>query len=107
MHPLAKLDHRYVWHPFTQMRDWLRREPIVIVEGKGAAAVLGAFRLTGGRWPARAKLVFHAYDGEHYLAEVWMPTSGTGSTISISKAEERLAEGGIEPETVAVLAPRP
>jgi adenosylmethionine---8-amino-7-oxononanoate aminotransferase len=36
MHKLAKLDHKYVWHPFTQMRDWLRREPIVIVEGEGA-----------------------------------------------------------------------
>jgi adenosylmethionine---8-amino-7-oxononanoate aminotransferase len=35
MHPLAKLDHRYVWHPFTQMRDWLKREPIVITSGKG------------------------------------------------------------------------
>ena len=35
MHPLAKLDHRYLWHPFTQMRDWLSAEPIVIVEGKG------------------------------------------------------------------------
>src|ERR1700733_10660903 len=33
---LAKLDQQFVWHPFTQMRDWLRREPIVIVEGKGA-----------------------------------------------------------------------
>ena len=36
MHPLAKLDHAYVWHPFTQMRDWLKREPIVIVSGQGA-----------------------------------------------------------------------
>ena len=36
MHPLAKLDHGHVWHPFTQMRDWLRREPIVITSGKGA-----------------------------------------------------------------------
>ncbi len=36
MHPLAQLDRRYVWHPFTQMRDWLRREPIVIAEGAGA-----------------------------------------------------------------------
>ena len=36
MHPLAKLDHAHVWHPFTQMRDWLAREPIVIVECKGA-----------------------------------------------------------------------
>ena len=36
MHPLAKLDHAHVWHPFTQMRDWLKREPIVVVEGQGA-----------------------------------------------------------------------
>ncbi len=36
MRPLAKLDKKYVWHPFTQMRDWLRQEPIVIVAGKGA-----------------------------------------------------------------------
>ena len=35
MRPLAQLDHAHVWHPFTQMRDWLRREPIVIASGKG------------------------------------------------------------------------
>ena len=33
---LAQLDQRYVWHPFTQMQDWLRGEPIVIVRGRGA-----------------------------------------------------------------------
>jgi adenosylmethionine-8-amino-7-oxononanoate aminotransferase len=36
MHNTAKLDHAHVWHPFTQMRDWLKREPIVITSGKGA-----------------------------------------------------------------------
>ena len=36
MSSLAQLDQKFVWHPFTQMRDWLRRQPIVIVEGKGA-----------------------------------------------------------------------
>jgi adenosylmethionine-8-amino-7-oxononanoate aminotransferase len=36
MQPLAVLDHRYVWHPFTQMRDWLKTEPLVIVRGRGA-----------------------------------------------------------------------
>jgi len=36
MHPLAKLDQRFLWHPFTQMRDWLAQEPTVIVSGKGA-----------------------------------------------------------------------
>jgi adenosylmethionine-8-amino-7-oxononanoate aminotransferase len=35
MNKLAKLDHQFVWHPFTQMRDWLKREPVVIVAGKG------------------------------------------------------------------------
>jgi adenosylmethionine---8-amino-7-oxononanoate aminotransferase len=36
MHHLAKLDHQFIWHPFTQMRDWLRREPLLIISGKGA-----------------------------------------------------------------------
>src|SRR5438552_19006802 len=36
MHPIAKLDHQFVWHPFTQMRDWLQTEPIVILRGRGA-----------------------------------------------------------------------
>jgi adenosylmethionine-8-amino-7-oxononanoate aminotransferase len=36
MHKLAPLDHKFIWHPFTQMRDWLRREPIIIESGKGS-----------------------------------------------------------------------
>ncbi len=36
MNKLAQLDQQFVWHPFTQMRDWLRREPIVVTGGKGA-----------------------------------------------------------------------
>lgn len=36
MLPLAELDQKYVWHPFTQMQDWLGHEPIVITSGKGA-----------------------------------------------------------------------
>src|SRR5690349_14302539 len=36
MHKLAQLDLAHVWHPFTQMRDWLEREPTVIAGGRGA-----------------------------------------------------------------------
>ena len=36
MHNLARLDQKYIWHPFTQMRDWLKQEPRIIVAGKGA-----------------------------------------------------------------------
>src|SRR5579872_3108839 len=33
---LAQLDQKYIWHPFTQMRDWLKGKPIVITSGQGA-----------------------------------------------------------------------
>ena len=36
---LVTLDRRHIWHPFTQMRDWLRSEPTVIVAGEGAYLV--------------------------------------------------------------------
>ncbi|HAM50757.1 MAG TPA: adenosylmethionine--8-amino-7-oxononanoate transaminase [Nitrospiraceae bacterium] len=31
---LAEIDRRYIWHPFTQMKEWLDEEPIIISEGK-------------------------------------------------------------------------
>ena len=36
MQKLAQIDQKYIWHPFTQMKDWLKNEPIVITRGKGA-----------------------------------------------------------------------
>lgn len=36
MNKIAQLDQKFIWHPFTQMRDWLKHEPIVIRSGKGA-----------------------------------------------------------------------
>lgn len=36
MHKLAQLDHQFLWHPFTQMRDWLKTEPLVVINGEGS-----------------------------------------------------------------------
>jgi len=33
---LSSKDKEYVWHPFTQMRDWEAEEPLVIERGKGS-----------------------------------------------------------------------
>jgi len=33
---LEKLDKKYVWHPFTQMKDWEKETQIIIDSGKGA-----------------------------------------------------------------------
>ena len=38
VHPPAELaawDQRFLWHPFTQMRDWLAEEPVIIERGEG------------------------------------------------------------------------
>ena len=32
---LIELDKQYIWHPFTQMADWLADEPVVIESGDG------------------------------------------------------------------------
>ena len=34
----AEADKRFMWHPFTQMRDWCApdHDPVVIVSGEGA-----------------------------------------------------------------------
>jgi len=32
---LEELDNKYIWHPFTQMKDWLEEKPIIISEGRG------------------------------------------------------------------------
>ncbi len=33
---LRKWDHQYVWHPFTQMQDYVKQEPLIIARAEGA-----------------------------------------------------------------------
>src|SRR6202008_1174608 len=32
---LKTWDHTYLWHPFTQMQEWLAEDPIIITRGEG------------------------------------------------------------------------
>jgi adenosylmethionine-8-amino-7-oxononanoate aminotransferase len=36
---LVAADHRHLWHPFTQMQDWLGEDPVVIDSGDGVFLV--------------------------------------------------------------------
>src|SRR3990172_5525122 len=33
--PWKQWDHAYLWHPFTQMREWLAEDPLVIERAEG------------------------------------------------------------------------
>ena len=33
---LAQWDHRHLWHPFTQMQQWLGGDPVIVVRGEGS-----------------------------------------------------------------------
>ncbi|MFH0813000.1 MAG: adenosylmethionine--8-amino-7-oxononanoate transaminase [Pseudomonadota bacterium] len=35
-HHLVKMDKEYLWHPFTQMLDYAKEDPLIIVEGEGS-----------------------------------------------------------------------
>jgi len=32
---LKRLDHTYLWHPFTQMQEWMGEEPCIVERGEG------------------------------------------------------------------------
>jgi len=32
---LEEADVRYLWHPFTQMKDWAAERPVIIEEARG------------------------------------------------------------------------
>jgi adenosylmethionine-8-amino-7-oxononanoate aminotransferase len=42
---LEEADKKYIWHPFTQMKDWLDEKPIIITEGRDCFV-----KDTFGRW---------------------------------------------------------
>lgn len=42
---LEELDRQYIWHPFTQMKDWLGEKPVIITEGRDCF-----LKDTYGRW---------------------------------------------------------
>lgn len=42
---LKRLDKKFIWHPFTQMKDYLKEEPVIIEEGRGIY-----IKDTDGRW---------------------------------------------------------
>jgi adenosylmethionine-8-amino-7-oxononanoate aminotransferase len=46
---LWQADHRHLWHPFTQMQDWLREEPLIVdgAEGPYLVDTLGNRYLDG------------------------------------------------------------
>jgi adenosylmethionine-8-amino-7-oxononanoate aminotransferase len=35
----AQLDHRHLWHPFTQQRDWVSEEPLMIERAEGTELI--------------------------------------------------------------------
>src|SRR5918992_1448581 len=35
----AELDHTHLWHPFTQQRDWVSEEPLMIEGGEGCELI--------------------------------------------------------------------
>lgn len=72
-----KLDRKYLWHPFTQMKDWLNEEPLVIDEGRGVW-----LRDTHGR-----KYI----DG---VSSLWVNVHGHGNTAIDAAVQRQIGRLG-------------
>jgi adenosylmethionine-8-amino-7-oxononanoate aminotransferase len=58
---IEKSDKKYLWHPFTQMKDWAGEDPVIITEGRGSF-----LKDITGKW---------YMDG---IASVWVTVHGHG-----------------------------
>src|SRR5215208_7565879 len=39
MEKAARLDHAHLWHPFTQQRDWVEEEPLMVEGAEGTELI--------------------------------------------------------------------
>lgn len=70
---LIAWDKKYVWHPFTQMKDWLTEEPLVIDRAKGSYLI----DTKGDRY----------LDG---VSSLWVNVHGHGHRIVNARVREQL-----------------
>ena len=91
-----------VLRPLTTSGAYMIRS----VDGKGNALVLSPSSQQA-RKEEPAKLVFNAYDGEYFLAQIWMPWSTSGADLAASRHEKRLARAGDRSHVVALVVGKP
>ncbi len=70
---LVAWDKKYVWHPFTQMKDWLTDEPLVIDRARGSYLI----DTRGNRY----------LDG---VSSLWVNVHGHGHQIVNNRVREQL-----------------
>jgi adenosylmethionine-8-amino-7-oxononanoate aminotransferase len=70
---LKKWDKRYIWHPFTQMKDYMGMEPLVIEKGEGCYLI----DMDGNRY----------IDG---VSSLWVLVHGHGKKELIDAIEKQL-----------------
>lgn len=58
---IERLDKQYLWHPFTQMKEWMKEPPLIITEGRGSF-----LKDISGKW---------YLDG---ISSVWVTVHGHG-----------------------------
>lgn len=74
----------------------------------GASGVnIGTIPDSTSRPPVKGKLVFHKYDGEYFLFQVWAPNSTAVATLAKTPQEVELVAKGKNPDQTILVALRP
>jgi adenosylmethionine-8-amino-7-oxononanoate aminotransferase len=59
---LSKADKKYLWHPFTQMQEFLKEDPLIIAEGKGNYLI----DIEGGKYLDGISSLWVTVHGHHH-----------------------------------------
>ena len=54
--------------------------------------------------PEKTKLVFHKYDNQYFLSQVWTSGNTSGRELRMPQAERRLKRNGIQRESVDLIS---
>jgi hypothetical protein len=82
--------------------DELSHGAVVSISSKHAIKSVTTHAIVGKREIEPAKLVFHCYGANCFLAEIWTGDSAVGRALAASPREKELAQNGTAP-TLAVI----
>jgi hypothetical protein len=86
----------------TYKVDELAHGAIVCMHSKDTVKSVTTHEIVGKKQAEPARLVFHRYGQNYFLAEIWNGETSVGQALAASQREKELAQNGAAP-TLAVI----
>src|SRR5215472_9850217 len=66
------------------------------------SALFSTMQVQTNETPEQTSLIFHKYDDQYFLSQVWTPGGNTGHELLMTRTERALAKNAVKRDTVAL-----